>query len=299
MKRFLHAVTDWVSTKKGMRITIIAWLVIMIGLSAGPKLNDYKVTNFQSLPDEAESIVAENKVDEWFPSDTGTPGILVFNNPDGDVDVAEVKEILSGIMDENIKGIEEIVDISQLPPQAVAAFTSEDKTTMIVPMNLEAGLGNSDYSRINDKASEIGNDIAKDLDTDFYITGPAGIAGDTTKLFESADLKLLFATILIILVLLIVIYRSPLLAFIPLLATVIVYQVANQSVALLGAGGLEINNSTTSIMSILLFAAVIDYSLFVFSRFREELNHYEDKHEAMKHAMRATGEPVFFAGGTV
>lgn len=299
MKRFLHAVTDWVSTKKGMRITIIAWLVIMIGLSAGPKLNDYKVTNFQSLPDEAESIVAENKVDELFPSDTGTPGILAFNNPDGDVDVAEVKEILSGIMDENIKGIEEIVDISQLPPQAVAAFTSEDKTTMIVPMNLEAGLGNSDYSRINDKASEIGNDIAKDLDTDFYITGPAGIAGDTTKLFESADLKLLFATILIILVLLIVIYRSPLLAFIPLLATVIVYQVANQSVALLGAGGLEINNSTTSIMSILLFAAVIDYSLFVFSRFREELNHYEDKHEAMKHAMRATGEPVFFAGGTV
>ncbi|WP_455662207.1 MMPL family transporter [Pradoshia sp.] len=299
MKRFLHAVTDWVSTKKGMRITIIAWLVLMIGLSAGPKLSDYKVTNFQSLPDEAESIVAENKVNEMFPSDTGTPGILVFNNPDGDIDIAEVTEILGGIMDENIEGIEEIVDISKMPPQALAAFTSEDKTTMIVPMNLEAGLGNSDYSRINDKASEIGNDIAEDLNANFYITGPAGIAGDTTKLFESADIKLLFATIAIILVLLIAIYRSPLLAFIPLLATVIVYQVANQSVALLGAGGLEINNSTTSIMSILLFAAVIDYSLFVFSRFREELNRYEDKNEAMKHAMRATGEPVFFAGGTV
>lgn len=52
-------------------------------------------------------------------------------------------------------------------------------------------------------------------------------------------------------------------------------------------------------MSILLFAAVIDYSLFVFSRYREELNHYESKYEAMKYAMRATGEPVFFAGGTV
>ena len=300
MKRFLHAVTDWVSTKKGMRITIIAWLVLMIGLTvAGPKLTDYKVTNFQSLPDEAEAIVAQNKVDELFPSDSGTPGILVFNNKDGEIDISEVNEILKGITDEKIDGIEEIVDLSKMPPQALAAFTSEDKTTMIVPMNLEAGLGNSDYSRINDKASEIGNDIAKNLDADFYITGPAGIAGDTTKLFESADLKLLFATVLIILVLLIVIYRSPLLAFIPLLATVIVYQVTNQSVALLGAGGLEINNATTSIMSILLFAAVIDYSLFVFSRFREELNRYEDKHDAMKHAMRATGEPVFFAGGTV
>ncbi|MNJ44365.1 Membrane protein YdfJ [compost metagenome] len=52
-------------------------------------------------------------------------------------------------------------------------------------------------------------------------------------------------------------------------------------------------------MSILLFAAVIDYSLFVFSRFREELNHYESKYDAMKHAMRATGMPVFLAGGTI
>ena len=52
-------------------------------------------------------------------------------------------------------------------------------------------------------------------------------------------------------------------------------------------------------MSILLFAAVTDYSLFVFSRYREELHHYEDKYEAMKVAMRATAKPVLFAGGTV
>ena len=299
MKKFLYPITDWVSTKRGMWITIIAWLVLMIGLSAGPKLGDYKVTNFQSLPDEASSIIAENKSEELFPNDQGTPGILVFHNEDGDVDLDEVKQVLNAVMAEEIEGIETIVDISAMPEQALAAFTSDDKSTMIVPMNLQAGLGNSDYAEINDKASEIGNEAAENLVLDFYITGPAGIAGDTTKLFESADIQLLFATIAIILVLLIVIYRSPLLAFIPLFATVIVYQVVNQSVALMGAGGLEINNSTTSIMSILLFAAVIDYSLFVFSRYREELNHYEDKYEAMKHAMRATGEPVFFAGGTV
>lgn len=299
MKKFLYPITDWVSTKRGMWITIIAWLVLMIGLSAGPKLGDYKVTNFQSLPDEAASIIAENKSEELFPNDQGTPGILVFHNENGDVDLDEVKQALNAVMAEEIEGIETIVDISAMPEQALAAFTSDDKSTMIVPMNLQAGLGNSDYAEINDKASEIGNEAAENLVLDFYITGPAGIAGDTTKLFESADIQLLFATIAIILVLLIVIYRSPLLAFIPLLATVIVYQVVNQSVALMGAGGLEINNSTTSIMSILLFAAVIDYSLFVFSRYREELNHYENKYEAMKHAMRATGEPVFFAGGTV
>lgn len=300
MKKLLHPITDWVSTKRGMWITIIAWLVLMIGLSAGPQLGQYKVTNFQSLPDNAASIIASEKLDEYFPNDQGTPGILVFHNEDGEVNVESVKNILEGIQQANIDGIDTIVDIASLPEQALASFISENGTTMIVPMNLEAGLGNDQYAEINDEASKIGNDIAKSTgDTQFYITGPAGIAGDTVKLFEQADFQLLLATIVIILILLIVIYRSPLLAFIPLLATVIVYQVANQTIALLGAGGLEINNSTTSIMSILLFAAVIDYSLFVFSRYREELNHYESKYEAMKYAMRATGEPVFFAGGTV
>ena len=300
MKKLLHPITDWVSTKRGMWITIIAWLVLMIGLSAGPQLGEYKVTNFQSLPDDAASIIASEKLDEYFPNDQGTPGILVFHNEDGEVNVESVKNILEGIQQANIDGIDTIVDIASLPEQALVSFISENRSTMIVPMNLEAGLGNDQYAEINDEASKIGNDIAKSTgDTQFYITGPAGIAGDTVKLFEQADIQLLLATIVIILILLIVIYRSPLLAFIPLLATVIVYQVANQTIALLGAGGLEINNSTTSIMSILLFAAVIDYSLFVFSRYREELNHYESKYEAMKYAMRATGEPVFFAGGTV
>lgn len=263
-------------------------------------LSEYKTTNFQSLPDKAQSMIAEKKTEELFPNEQGTPGILVFHNKNGGINLEEVKQILNGIVAEDIEGIETIVDISALPPQALGGFTSDDGSTMIVPMELEKGLGNSQYSEINDKALETGNEIAEDLEsTEFYITGPAGIAGDTVKLFEQADFVLLIATVLIILILLIVIYRSPLLAIIPLLATVIVYQVVNQSVALMGAGGLEVSSQTSSIMSILLFAAVIDYSLFVFSRYREELNKYENKYEAMKYAMRATAEPVFFAGGTV
>ncbi|MEK4698252.1 MMPL family transporter [Solibacillus sp. FSL R7-0668] len=300
MNKLLHPITDWVSTKRGAWITLIIWLVLMIGLSAGPKLSEYKTSNFQSLPDDAKSIIAENKLTEYFPNEQGTPGILVFHNEKGDINAESVTAIVNAIIAESIEGIDQIIDISQLPPQALEGFISEDQSTMIIPMTLEKGLGNAAYEQINDHASEIGNEAAKATgDTKFYITGPAGIAGDTIKLFEQADFQLLFATVFIILILLIIIYRSPLLAIIPLLATVIVYQVANQTIALMGAAGLEINNSTTSIMSILLFAAVIDYSLFVFSRYREELNHYADKYEAMKHAMRATGEPVFFAGGTV
>lgn len=295
----IRLLTDKVATRKGAWITLILWLAIMTGLSAGPQLGDYKVTDFQSLPDDVESIITQNKLDEYFPNDQGTPGIYVFHNEDGELVIEDVVEIIGGIKEENIEGIAEVVDISMLPPQALEAFLSEDNSTMIIPMNLEAGLGNAEYAEINDETTELGTKLAAEYNIDFYITGPAGIAGDTVKLFESADLTLLFATIGIILILLIVIYRSPLLAIIPLVATGIVYQVVNQVVAILGKNGLEINNSTTSIMSILLFAAVIDYSLFIFSRYREELNHYEGKYEAMRSAMRSTAKPVLFAGGTV
>ena len=300
MNKFLHPITDWVSTKRGMWITITSWLVLMVALSIGPSVNEYQVANFQSLPDDAQSIIADDKLKEYFPEDEGTPGILVFHNLESEIAIEEVQEILAEISAATITGIDSIVDISQLPPPALEGFISEDGTTMIVPMTLEAGLGNADFAEVNDEASEIGNRSAATFDTmEFYVTGPAGIAGDTVKLFEEADFVLLIATVLIILVLLIVIYRSPLLAIIPLFATVIVYQVVNQTLAFMGSAGLELTSQTTSIMSILLFAAVIDYSLFVFSRFREELNHHENKHTAMRYAMRATGEPVFFAGGTV
>jgi RND superfamily putative drug exporter len=300
MKNLLRPITDWVTTKRGMWITLIVWLVLMIGLSAGPQLSDYKITNFQSLPNSAQSILANEKLEQYFPNDQGTPGILVFHNENGEVNVNDVSKIMNAIVSANVEGVDAIVDISKLPAPAVEGFKSEDKSTMIIPMTLDPAADNRLIGEAVDKVAEIGNQAAEGMaDTTFRITGPAGIAGDTLKLFERADIVLLLATIGIILLLLIAIYRSPLLALIPLLATAIVYQVVNQIIALMGAGGLEINNSTTSIMSILLFAAVIDYSLFVFSRFREELNHHESKYEAMKHAMRATGEPVWLAGGTV
>lgn len=300
MRNLLRPITDWVATKRGMWITLSVWLVVMIGLSAGPRLGDYKVTNFQSLPNNAQSILANEMLEQYFPNDQGTPGILVFHNPNGEVNVGHVTEVVKAIIAAEVEGVDSVIDVTKLPPQAVEGFKSGDKSTMIVPMTLHPDADNRQIGDAVDKVAEIGNKAVEGFaDTIFRITGPAGIAGDTLKLFERADIVLILATIGIILLLLIVIYRSPLLALIPLLATAIVYQVVNQTIALMGAGGLEINNSTTSIMSILLFAAVIDYSLFVFSRFREELNHYESKFEAMKHAMRATGEPVFLAGGTV
>ncbi len=122
---------------------------------------------------------------------------------------------------------------------------------------------------------------------------------DTLEIFKNADLVLLFSTIGLIFILLIVIYRSPLLAIIPLIAAIIVYQMIDRSLGLFGKWGLEIKSQSLSIMSILLFAALTDYALFIFARYKEELQKREDKYESMKQAMRKVGEPIFFSGSTV
>ena len=280
-----------------MWTTLAIWLVATLLLAFfAPSAKDYQVSSIQSLPDEAQSIIANEKVDQYFSEQDGTPGILVFQAYQDDLTFEGLVSFFEKLEAEEIDGLEQTIPLSSLPPQAAMGFFSEDQSTAVIPISFDSNL---ETKELKDRVEQI-QELAKEFD-DFslYVTGPAGIAVDTLNLFSRADIVLLLSTVGIVLILLIVIYRSPLLALIPLLATAFVYVVVNQTLGLMGKAGLVMSNQTLSIMTILLFAAVIDYSLFVFSRFREELKHYESKYEAMKMAMRETGTPVFFAGGTV
>lgn len=297
MKNFLHAVTDRVSTKKGMWITLAAWLVITIVLALfAPNAKDYEVTTIDSLPEDAQSVIAQNKVNEYFKDDDGTPGILVFQSENGKLEFNELVTIFNDIEGAQIPGVEQVIALGELPPQAAVGFFSEDQTTAIIPITFSSELETKEIRDSKDQIIDIVNEYSG---VTLYVTGPAGIGTDSLDLFSRADLVLILSTVGLILILLIVIYRSPLLALIPLLAAVFVYEVVMQLLGIFGKAGLLLSNQTISIMSILLFAAVIDYSLFVFSRFREELKNHENKFEAMREAMRETGMPVFFSGGTV
>ncbi|SHS83982.1 MMPL domain-containing protein [Mycobacteroides abscessus subsp. abscessus] len=296
MKSILKRITDRVSTRKGTWVTLGVWVIVTVLLAIlAPSAKDYESSNISSLPSDAKSVIAQNKLDQYFKDNDGTPAILVFQSSDAKaVNVSELKSFIKDV--EKVEGVKEIVPITTLPPQAIESFFSDDKSTVILPVTFEADFEAKEMRTSQEKMMEIAKESTN---LTLTITGPAGIAVDALDLFSRADVVLLLSTVGLILVLLIVIYRSPLLALIPLLAAAFVYEVVNQVLGLMGKAGLLINNQTFSIMTILLFAAVIDYSLFVFSRYREELKSYENKHEAMKEAMRETGLPVFFSGGTV
>ena len=131
------------------------------------------------------------------------------------------------------------------------------------------------------------------------ITGGAGFSADAIEVFEGINGTLLLAALSLVIFLLIVIYRSPMFFFIPLIA-VIFAEILSRSI---GYGvselGVTINGQSSSIMSVLVLGAGTDYALLLVARYREELHHTVDKHEAMRTALASAGPAIFASAATV
>src|SRR5690625_2901409 len=298
MHQFIHFITDKIATKKGAWLTITIWILLAITLSViAPSSKEYAVNNVSQLyPDDSPSVVAGKKVDEYFEDDDGIPAIFVFEANETNINMDDINEITETLSKTDVPYMKSVISIHQLPPEAVESFISEDKEALFLPILFEEAITSKEIN----EGLDIINPILDEYPAlTVHMTGPAGISVDATDLFSRADLVLLFSTVGIILVLLIITYRSPLLALIPLLGAVFVYAVADRLLGILGMTGVELASQSLSIMMILLFAVVIDYSLFIFSRFREELKKSDDKYIAMQAAMREIGIPIFYSGSTI
>ena len=134
---------------------------------------------------------------------------------------------------------------------------------------------------------------------DVKITGGAGYAADAIEIFESIDGTLLMAALSLVIFLLILIYRSPIFLFIPLIAVIFAEMLSRSLGYLISELGVTVNGQSSSIMSILVLGAGTDYALLLVSRYREELHHTADKHEAMRVALTSAGPAIFASAATV
>ena len=114
------------------------------------------------------------------------------------------------------------------------------------------------------------------------ITGGAGYAADAIEVFENINGTLLFAATLLVIVLLILIYRSPIFLFIPLGAVIFAEFLSQTLGYALAEVGVTINGQSSAIMSILVLGAGTDYALLIVARYREEMHRVEDKYTAMR-----------------
>ena len=132
------------------------------------------------------------------------------------------------------------------------------------------------------------------------VTGPGGLITDVYKIFLNADIKLLVGTVILVLVLLLLIYRSPVLPFVPLVAVGFGYFVAGGILALIAnALDVTLSGQATSLMVILLFGAGTDYGLLLISRYREDLRRESDARAALATALGETWEAIAASGLTV
>ena len=189
------------------------------------------------------------------------------------------------------------------PPSAqegAPSLVSDDGSTALLILKT----GSTDSEEIQDTVGAL-RDLTPSPDAPegelrSFVTGPAGFITDATEAFEDIDGTLLMVTITLVLVLLLIIYRSPVIAFVPLIVVGIAYTIVAAAVyGLVEADAFKVNGQTTGILIVLMFGAGTDYCLLIVSRYREELRQYEDKHEAMAHATERTAPALLSAGGTV
>lgn len=141
--------------------------------------------------------------------------------------------------------------------------------------------------------------LGAEVQIDTAVTGPAGIINDAVKVFGSIDLRVTLITVVLVLVLLLVIYRSPIMAIVPLVVIGSALTLAQSVAAVLSQQfDLPLNGQVTAIMSVLVFGAGTNYALFIVSRYREELVHNGNKWDAMLTTMSNVGPSIAGSAGT-
>jgi putative drug exporter of the RND superfamily len=132
------------------------------------------------------------------------------------------------------------------------------------------------------------------------LTGSAGATDDVFDAFGGMDVTLLLVTAGVVVLILLVTYRSPVLWLIPLLCVLLASQLASAVVYLLARlGGLTVDFQSQSILTVLVFGVGVDYALLLIARYREELRRHRDRHEAMAVALRRSFPAVFASAATV
>ncbi|WFE37615.1 MMPL family transporter [Micromonospora sp. WMMD998] len=145
-------------------------------------------------------------------------------------------------------------------------------------------------------------DIAKDRPAglDLDVTGPAGIDADMDAVFDGIDLQVFLTTVIVVTILLILTYRSPVLWFIPLMAVGVAALTSMATVYLMVKGfGLVINSQNSALLTILVFGVGTDYALLLIARYREALHQHENVRVAMLHALRGAAPAIVASAATV
>ncbi|MDY0407938.1 MMPL family transporter [Virgibacillus soli] len=302
MQSFLNKWGQIVANSKSRWFISIIWVVIIAIFSISwPSVNKEVVGSNNLLPDDVMSIEANKIMNEQFPNHAGVPLLVVWQRDGGlqEADFETIQSLYKVLGEKPLAYQSEIPPFDQMPAQALAAASSEDGEAIVTPIFFSK---RAETDQLKDAVSNLNkmvDGISDQSELQVQYTGPVSIQIDAVSLFSQADVKLLIATVVIVLVLLIALYRSPILAFIPLIAVAFAYGLINPLLGLMASKGwIEVDAQAVSIMTVLLFGAGTDYCLFLISRYRDELLLVENQYTALRRAMSKTGGAIMMSAMT-
>ena len=271
---------------------LVFWLIIVAvaGPLAGKLTGAEKNDSSAWLPAKAESTKVLD-VQSRFQSPNIFAAVVVYDRPSGLTSADKAKAAADARRFPEVAGV--------VHGQVAGPFFAADGKAIetIVPVNL-GSKGWNGASAAATKLRNIAHANANGLAS--HIAGPLGNAADSANSFKGIDGTLLSATLVIVIVLLLVTYRSPALWLLPVISAGVALTTAEGLIYLLAAhAGLTVNAQSAGILFVLVFGAGTDYALLLTARYREELRRHEDRHEAMAVALHRAGPAIIASAGTV
>ncbi len=305
-----------VKGRKALWIAIVSILVwLSIGGFAGGAFSKISTVqendNSAFLPDSAESTIAgevlvkfSSQDDQLFPALLLLLGDL---NPATNAQAFEkVNQYSATLLSKTLPETGKPLSTYFAQGVPLTPIPSADGKAILINAQLDFAVAdaNVDGEPVFPKIIEF---IREDMEKEFtsagittHVTGPAGLFADLFEAFGSIDTRLLQTTLIVVAIILIVVYRSPVLWILPLftaasalgIATMIVYYLAREEI-------IDLNGQTQGILDVLVLGAATDYALLLIARYREELHHHQSRFDAMRIALRGVVEPIIASGSTV
>ena len=273
-------------------IVVGFWVVVLVlAFPLTKKLNGVEKNDAKSwLPASAESTKVVD-VQSHFQSPNVYAGVVVYLRPSGLTAADRAKAAADARGFAGVSGV--------VPGQVAGPIPSADGKAMQTAVQVNLGSqGFSGAGKAVDAIRAVANSNANGLVV--HVTGPLGNLADNNNVFKDISGTLLYAAVAVVIVILLITYRSPVLWLLPVISSGVALIIAQAVIYLLAAhAGLTVNGLSVSILEVLVFGASTDYALLIVARYREELRRHDRRHPAMAEALRRAGPAIIASAATV
>lgn len=284
-------------------LIIVAWITavaaVLLWLPQLSSVVSHQSTTF--LPNSATSVVAGNLANQVDPKHQSQGSLVVaIRNASGltSADEQYLTETLNQIeQNKSAYKVTYVEDKANQPKEVAAKFVSKDKTTEIAVVGLATGVTDPNLAGTLNHLYAAFNQAPSHLKV--YFTGDVPIQEEDIQTSQHAADKTAMVTVVLVLTILLLVFRSLLAPLVTLFAIGLSYLVSSGIVALAAEHGLPVSTFTQTFLIAILFGAGTDYTIILLNRFREELMKTHDKTEALATAIAAVGKTVVYSSLTV